>query len=398
MSRLKEQWVFHISEAELERRWEAARRIMREQRIDALVMQASNEFKGGYLRWFTDSVAKFDGPVSVVFPLEGRMTLIVSGPRGGRREIAPDMVTPYRGVGLVLTEPYSQADCITDHADGELAVGVLRELAPKRIGMLGLGSMRYSFGEAIYRAFPDCEIINASDAIDRIKAIKSPEEIALIRQCAQMQDEIWELVLDYVRPGMREYEVATYAYAQCQLKGSTDGLILTGSAPLGVASVKGHRHFQNRVLQKGDQFTMLIEVNGPGGYYTELGRTCVLGRASQELLDEFEIVREAQDATVALLRPGATPTEIWNRHNAFMRGRDRPEENRLFCHGQGYDLVERPALRDDDAMPVAVGMNLVVHPTYATSRVYSWLCDNFLVQDHATPRLHGTERKIFELA
>lgn len=398
MSRLLEQQVYRLPDAELERRWAAARQIMKAHGIDVLVMQAHSEYKGGFLRWFTDYTAKYDGPVSVLFPLDGPMILINSGARGGRRDIAAGTLTAYRGVGTVLTEPYSAADCITDHTDGAMAVAALRDLAPKRIGMLGLGVMRHSFGQAIADAFPDCDIVNASDAIDRIKAIKSPEEISLIRECARIQDEVWTEVLDYIKPGMREYEVALFAYTRSQLKGSTDGLILTGSAPLGVAAIKGNRHFQNRELRVGDQFTMLIETNGPGGYYTELGRTCVLGQASTDLLDEFAIACAAQDATVARLKPGVTPTEIWQQHNAYMRSRGRPEEQRLFCHGQGYDFVERPILRDDDDMPLAVGMNIVVHPTYVTDTVYSWVCDNYLMEASGATRLHRTERKIFELA
>ena len=43
-----------ISTAELERRWGAVRAAMAAQKIDVLVMQNSNEFSGGYVKWFTD--------------------------------------------------------------------------------------------------------------------------------------------------------------------------------------------------------------------------------------------------------------------------------------------------------------------------------------------------------
>ena len=57
----------------------------------------------------------------------------------------------------------------------------------------------------------------------------------------------------------------------------------------------------------------------------------------------------------------------------------RPEERRLHCHSQGYDMVERPLVRHDE--PNAARSNMVVacHPTYATQRTYSWICDNFLI-------------------
>jgi len=45
---------------------------------------------------------------------------------------------------------------------------------------------------------------------------------------------------------------------------------------------------QNRVIQDGDQFQLLIETNGPGGFFTELGRTGVFGKPTPEMLDEFQ--------------------------------------------------------------------------------------------------------------
>lgn len=396
-SKLLDKLVFRISDAELERRWALARKEMEKHNIDVLVMQGSNEFKGGYIRWFTDVPAKFDGPTAVIFPRHGKMTVVTNGPRNGRQTPPDDNSGLYRGVAQVLTAPYSQADCTSDYADGALAVSVLKELAPAKVGWLGMGSMRFSFGHYLVDNLTGVEFVNMSNEIDRLKAVKSPEEMRWIEQCAHLQDEVWKEVLEFVRPGLREYEVSTFAYYQSQLRGSTEGLILTGSAPMGTASVKGHRLFQNRVLQKGDQFTMLIEVNGPGGFYTELGRTCVLGSASSDLLDEFAVAREAQDNTARILKPGITPTEVWESHNAFMRQHGRPEEQRLFCHGQGYDLVERPSLRDDDTMVVETDMNLVIHPTYVTPSVYSWICDNYAVEEAGVRRLHKTERKIFEL-
>ena len=55
--------------------------------------------------------------------------------------------------------------------------------------------------------------------------------------------------------------------------------------------------------------TFLIEVNGPGGYFTEVGRTIVLGKASQELKDNFATTVEAQDYSASLLKPGASCRE-----------------------------------------------------------------------------------------
>jgi len=180
--------------------------------------------------------------------------------------------------------------------------------------------------------------------------------------------------------------------------GSEQGLFMCVSGPVGTLPVFANRHLQNRVIEAGDQFTLLIENNGPGGFYTEIGRTCVLGKASQEMRDEFDFVIQAQQFTTSLLKPGAAPREVWEACNQYMREHGRPGEKRLHCHGQGYDMVERPLLRFDETMPLAANMVLSAHPTYVTERTYNWCCDNFLLgAGGVTERLHQFPQRIFEL-
>ena len=67
--------------------------------------------------------------------------------------------------------------------------------------------------------------------------------------------------------------------------------------------------------------SFLVEVNGPGGYFTEVGRTIVLGKASQELKDNFAAAMEAQDYSANLLKPGASCREVAKAHDEFMQAR-----------------------------------------------------------------------------
>jgi Xaa-Pro aminopeptidase len=109
-------------------------------------------------------------------------------------------------------------------------------------------------------------------------------------------------------------------------------------------------------------------------------------------------VLKAQKFTTDLLKPGASCKAVWDRYNGFMRDHGRPEEKRLHCHSQGYDMVERPMVRFDETMPVGAGMIVAAHPTYVTERTYSWVCDNFLIGERGVvERLHKFPQKIFEL-
>ena len=208
-----------------------------------------------------------------------------------------------------------------------------------------------------------------------------------------------EAVFAGIRPGMTDLEAAAIAEQFGHRHGSEQGLFMCASAPVGTSAFFGNRHLQNRVIQAGDHFTLLIENSGAGGFYTELGRTCVLGKASQEMKDEFHFVLEAQKFTIGLLKPDASCKEAFETYNDFMRRNGKPEEKRLHCHGQGYDMVERPLLRSDETMQLAKNMVLSAHPSYTTAGTYSWVCDNFLIGDlGVVEKLHKLPQKIFELA
>jgi Xaa-Pro aminopeptidase len=283
--------------------------------------------------------------------------------------------------------------------DGELAAKALAPYAKAKIGLLGTAAISHALMQTLREGeFANTQFVDASEMVDEIKCIKSEEEIAFIRRVAHMQDLAMQAVFEHIKPGMRDIEVAAIAEQVGHAHGSEQGLFLCASGPVGSVPVFANRHQQNRVIQAGDQFTLLIENSGAGGFYAELGRTCVLGKASQEMKEEFEFVLQAQRYTTELLKPGADCVEIWHAYNQFMREHHRPEEKRLHCHGQGYDMVERPLVRMDETMKIAKNMVLSAHPTYTTDRTYSWACDDFLVGEHnANERLHRFPQKIFEL-
>jgi Xaa-Pro aminopeptidase len=388
-----------VSTAELERRWTAVRAAMAEQRVDVLLMQANNDFMGGYVKFFTDLPATNGYSVTVIFPRDERMTVVGQGPAGVVRELPPEGDGLRRGVARFMGTP-SYASCpYTAGYDAALAEKALERYAGGTVGLLGTAAMSFALVDHLRRGkLATARIVDASDLVDRIKALKSEEEIALMRGTALMQDAAMQAVFDAIRPGMTDMEAAGIAEQYGHAHGSEQGLFMCASGPVGTAAFFGNRHLQNRVIGAGDQFTLLIENSGAGGLYTEIGRTCVLGKASQEMKDEFEFVLEAQRFTLSLLKPGASCKEGWEAYNRFMRDNGRPEEKRLHCHGQGYDMVERPLLRFDETMRLAKNMVMSAHPSYTTAQTYSWVCDNFLVgESGVVEKLHRLPQKIFEL-
>jgi len=158
------------------------------------------------------------------------------------------------------------------------------------------------------------------------------------------------------------------------------------------------RHMQGRRIERGGQFSLLIEVNRPCGYYSELARTVVLGRANAQLPQGFAAIAEAQAHTLSLLRPGADCAEIAAAHDGWMTARGLPAERRLYSYGQGADKVERPLARHDETMRLRAGMNLTVHPGYETDNLFAVICDNYLIGDQGRGAcLHNTAKRVYEI-
>lgn len=387
-----EDMLVHVSDQELERRWTAVRRAMDDQRIDVLLA-----YGDGYSRWFTD--IENTHPVNphvmcalVIFPRDDQMTLVSQGAPG-------DVMNPpgRRGVKRAISWPTGGAAPSVQYYEAEGAEKALEPYANATIGIVGAIHMSSTTLDHVRSHFPKATFVDASEMVDAIKVVKSEEELALVRRSAQVHDEAMEAVFTVLRPGLMICQVIAVAEFVLHRHGSTMGSVMIGSSgPQGSGAVFTPRH-STKTVQAGDQFQILVECYGPGGMWTELGRTCVIGKADPQTREEVAFSVEAQKYTAAMLRPGMPGDEIWEAHNKFMREHDRPEETRLYCHGQGYDLVERPLVRWDDPMKIEKNMNITIHPGFTRNGYRGYVCDNFIVGDGGVERIHRFPQELIEI-
>jgi Xaa-Pro aminopeptidase len=370
---------------------------MKDRDIDALVLQNSSDWVGGYIRWFTNQPATNGYPSSVVFARDDGMSLIEQGPFDGVRESSVEERNA-TGIARRLTTPSYPSVAYTASYDAIIAVSELRRLGARRIGFVAPAAMYHGFGAELRKQLVDVDVVDATDWVDGIKAIKSDEERALIRQVAAMQDTVMSRVRDFIRPGLRDFEIAAYAQFVGQQLGSEQGIFLCSSAPPGEAASFRPRSLQGRTLQKGDVYSLLIENNGAGGFYTELSRIFVLGRASNELRSAHAAVLDAQAYALSLLKPGVPCREIYRRHNEYLASQAMPIERRLSIHGMGYDMVERPLIRGDESMCVEENMAIVCHPGLLNARMFVHNTDIYLIEKSGPSAcLHSTPKQLIEL-
>jgi Xaa-Pro aminopeptidase len=393
MEDVKERLTTCVSTEELERRWKAARQMMRANKIDFLLMRQDEEFLGGYVKWFSDFSARHSYPFTVIFPADEEMTLITCGGTPPADPFPP--AWSVRGVKQRLGAPYFESVHYTSTYDAELAVKVLKKKKRATVGLVGRSYIPITFYEYLRKHLVGTTFVDATEQIDQIKVIKSPEEIELIKRTAALQDVAMEHVKKTLKPGRRTFEMLAEAQYSCVMQGSERQLILVNSGPAGTPVPFQFRHFQNRVIREGDQFSILIEVNGPGGFYTELGRVFSIGKPSQDLQDAFGVAMEAQKLNLSMMKPGASPKEIFDANNDFLQKRGYAIERRLHAHGQGYDLVERPLIRNDEPMKLQAGMNICVHPGAAGPTAWANACDNYMVTENGVSDcLHAFPKEI----
>ena len=381
-----------ISDSELERRWTLIRNAMKSENIDSLLIQNDNRYRNGMVRYLTD-IGSLSNPVTVIFPADEEMTVFSNG---GGYSLSQTPAYGCRGVkdriGVPLFPTYVPGLC---DADAIGAVEIIKKRGDKKVGLVRASSMLGMFYKYVTENLDGVELVDFTDQVDEIKAVKSEEEIEFIRHTAKTQDYVMEAVQAILRPGIYEYELRGEIIHLLSDLGSEEQLIMVGSAPLGEKAGHTAHFYQNRKIEAGDNIMVMLEPNGPGGYWTELGRTFVLGEPTQQLLDVWADAIKAEQYTADLCQVGATGAEVYEKYNQYLESHGYSKETRIHAHGQGYDLMERPGIRGEDPMVIRAGMNIAIHPTLAKGGAYAFACDNYLTTESGPVRLHSVKQEIF---
>ena len=385
--------------AELERRWALARDVMAEAGVDALIVQAANNLTGtaGHYRWLTGLSVASSYLQTVVIPREGLATLVMHGDA----EVVVDLDDrdpAFPGIGRRLTSWGFPGVHYCAPYEATLLANEIKRSGFRRLGVVSTNTWYAGFYNTLSAELGHPGFVDLTPRIDTHKAFKSPAEIEMLRAAAKMQDDILDKVKERIRPGVHDYEVMSWAHYLGQLAGSETGYMLGSSAAPGEATLVRRAGEHGRRMNEGDVMYFQCENTGPGGMFVHAGRYYVLGKASQQLRDQFGAMVEAQDFTVSMLRPGASCPEIFAEFNNYMVKRGYPPERRVHCHGQGYDNVEPPLVRSDETMKLAKNMNIGLHPAIATKDAFITSCDNYLIgPDGEVERLHRAPREIVEL-
>ena len=384
---------FPASDAELERRWSAVRSEMKKADVDVLVIQGEESDLAGYIKWFSDLIP--DYPATILFPQEGGMISIRSG--SPSHAFPPPFAA--RGMAKRLAAPYFRTIHFTGDMDGKIAAENVLELGARRVGLVNTGRMHACFYNTLMAELGGkVEFVDFTDPVDEIKAVKSEEEMVYVRAAVEMHDRIFEAMPTIIRPGRLESEIRHDIHdLACKMGAEGFALVLVKSAPMGTPAGQAAIPYLNRRVEDNDQVAVMLESSGPGGYYCEMGRVFCLTEPCEELKRAWADGCAAQDLVADMLRPGNTTPEILEALNKFLAERGYELEERLFSHGQGYDLIERPGVMPGETMKLRENMMLSNHPTCANQFAQAFCCDNYLVTKGGGVRLQKFPRELIVL-
>ena len=230
---------------------------------------------------------------------------------------------------------------------------------PKRIGLAGWAIFPLPVFQVIRQAFPNAEIVKADDVVFQQRAIKSPAEIACLREAFRIVRVATDEVIKQCRPGMTELEMAGIAQSVIYAEGAEyEGLpqyVLSGEASSHAIGRAGYRR-----IEKGDivQLNLSARVHG---YSASIGVPISIGTPSDAQKRLLEFGLKAHQFTRTLMKPDVLASEIALTYNAWVKAQGFAEYQ-LYgpCHGIGMIEVERPWIETTSNYSLSPGMTFQI--------------------------------------
>ena len=246
-----------ITAEERQGRIEKARRLMRENRISAIVVES-----GSTLFYYT-----------------------------GTRQVAGAWILPATG------EPVS----VTGVGDAD---GLYKKMAQALPGTGRIGieeRVRFAVYDGLRKRLPAAEFVSADPVTVGCRVIKSPAELALMQRANDITIEAYKAALSTLREGMTQRELSGNIAAAYRALG-VQGFAM---AIFGKYTAFPHGSSTPQQLREGDM-VLIDDGCSVEGYQSDITRTTVFGKPTARQRQIWELERKAQDAALAAAKRGAT--------------------------------------------------------------------------------------------
>lgn len=286
-------------------------------------------------------------------------------------------------------------DVVPIQSFGQLP-GLIQEAGypvPERLG-LELDVLPVQAYFRYQKVFPGAELVDCSSLVKELRAVKTPYELALLRDAGRRADAMFATLPDIIREGHSEVEMASMLEAVARRMGHQGLLRMRG---LNAETFWGH--FMTGVtatqagffdgatagagvgpeFRFGASFKKLardepVVVDYPGifrGYIVDITRIFVVGTLPETLQRAHRTALDIQNALAAEIRPGKTTAAVYERARAlaeeaglaaYFMGHDNPV--RFVGHGVGLELNELPVLAAGRETRLEANMVIAVEPKF----------------------------------
>jgi creatinase len=311
--RLGDLWVI-FSNAEIERRLARLRAALAAADLDAVLLSS---YPGIYHATGAP-IFQFGRPAAALVPIDGEPAIACSiiELEHVRAQSPITDVRTYRDFGLGASWASPQAPVRSLAA---LVGGIARDrgLDRSRLGFED-GSLPVRVLGALEQELPEAAWTEASDVVDRGRFVKSDEELALIRAADSIADEGMARMLETVREGAAARDVHEAARAAMleRVVERHPGVPFHVRVDTGLGAAErsaGHSEWVTwdaSAQARAGQVLVLIADCILWGYTGNVERTVVVGEPSPRVRRDFEVMVEANEAAIAMIRPGVSLAEV----------------------------------------------------------------------------------------
>jgi Xaa-Pro aminopeptidase len=290
-------------------------------------------------------------PAVVTLPMSERMELL-----GNPVWVPKKIFTGRFYIHEEVESSYQQAPSSHEAlADALVEAGLSRG----RVGM-ELDAVTANVKDWLRERLPNAEFVDAAPVFQRLRMIKTREEIRRIRIACQGTEQAMEAALSVVKPGMTEREVSGIVKRE---------LVARDLEPLyaqvGTGESAGLNGPSDRVIARDD--VVRLDVAGVyRNYVSDLGRGCVAGDATPLQRTYYEVARAALEAGIGAVKVGSPLSSIYAHAMAVWRHAGYPQVLRHHVgHSIGLQAHEPAMIKQDAATEVEVGMVLAIEvPCY----------------------------------
>ena len=201
----------------------------------------------------------------------------------------------------------------------------------------------------------------AGPLVEPLRRVKDEDELAVMIEAALVGCKLFEGILGFIQPGLREFEVAAELEYQARLLGA-EGMSFETIVASGVRSALPHGRATEAKLPRNGFVTLDFGVILKG-YCSDMTRTVHLGKPTASERAAYEAVLEAQETAVGAVASGISCGDVNEAARGVLRKAGLAEAfSHSTGHGLGLEIHEPPRIGAGQTARLQAGMVITIEP------------------------------------